>query len=112
MTEKSKFTWKEDPASIYKRARPGYTKLAEPDEPLEIRESRRARLLRSAHPLRQTVKQLSWAQRNSRLVIGLVTTTAVCIFYSKFFVDIYKGFTEPPVKSFAELQLHPSKRPE
>uniref|UniRef100_A0A1B6G1Q2 Uncharacterized protein n=1 Tax=Cuerna arida TaxID=1464854 RepID=A0A1B6G1Q2_9HEMI len=84
MTSKNNKVWKESPQNSHVRK-----------ENIETTEDKLKFYNREYHPRGIRVKDLSFAQRNSKLVHGVLVTSALLIFFSKAIYDTYLHLTDP-----------------
>lgn len=97
----NKQEWKETPANIYKDSLPEFLKKEETaQEPVYFK----------PRAVRQRFKDLSWAQRNSKLVQGVLISSSLLIIFSRVIYDIYKSIVDPKLPTREDVQLHPKRR--
>lgn len=97
----SKRNWKETPSNIYKDSLPEFLQKDKTEqEPKYFKP-------RAVHG---RFKDLSWAQRNSRLVQGVIISSSLLIIFSKVIYDVFNSIVNPRCPTIEEVQLHPKRK--
>lgn len=93
--------WKEAPANIYKDSLPEFLQKEETAQEPRYFKSR---------GVRHRFKDLSWAQRNSKLVQGVLISSSLLIIFSRVIYDAYNSIVNPKLPTIDDVLLHPKRR--